>query len=930
MAIRDANVSGTGKKTWDLDSFSGGIDNRMGIYSRDQKRMRVASNVLVNVGGKIERRPACELTAGLFDTQTQGLLSIDGQLYTFAPKGSTITHTGDVATLVETLYFDVPDLCTGPWELVDAQVFDGYAVAWIRHDFPSATYPKILHKHAWDGLLYAPTFCQDPAIPGSFSPSIADIADQEYDAAFIPAMAVGVSKDWTSDLTGNAYSSRTLDPRVMNRRSLDSFKSDGEWYCFVVPEGAGINRDYVLPRAYADLMSLSKFVYFILEKATATGWVKVNYYLDEINPISGWYSLIDTVSRFAGGYNEAVIRIKWNSADAGIIRMRLVPSVTAVDVTQVPAVYLTKVDSGYALNIGNGKMRYRYGKEVDLPSKYIKPSPLLSDGLSWFIYVTSTGYTQITREISVRDNPSPIIAYNDYEKIRITHLLKTPVAGLSYTISENINWPTGVWTALSGTVSVTAGIQGMTGTSTTFLAQALAGALVRLNGVDENRIKAIASNTYAETDGGWPNTLAGATAEVDNGKFSTFQDGVTKIHVSVGGSLHAQVIGEYVTINAIEYQIAAIEDDILGASTRRVLILTKLGVHGDYTADLNSGYTFLSTNKHVITPFEYEYQKTDSDWYVNLILEYTDLAGDDDTLLLNTSSHDNTGKRITAISTINNRMLIAYADSSQLWQVDQDSNATRWLETVSFGTGEQASPSPTLFNGTIVMPTPRGWRSFYAYGNNLDSLRASNIGEALDGIVMPDIRGSLYWPHIDLLVIATQAAGVTTFYCLTYSRESKINAWVTWQVDDLASIPRVGMVSKANNLYFRAGHTLRTFNADASVKKDAGEADDMAFLSDVLFHYNDFGAPGLSKRYTAFDIVQVGSCEVAFQIMPYGASNASPASESVPIAVIGQTYGFQRRGIAMNTPAVAPRLRSRDITGWTLQRLAIDYVNQRR
>ena len=197
-------MAGT-RQTWALDEFHGGIDHRDGLFSANQTRMRLMENVWIDKGKHPNRRPPVVQAAGAFDAQTKGLVAIDGQRYTFAPKGSTIVNTGEVATDVQVLYFDVPDLCTGGWELIAAKIYNGGAAAWILHDYPSTKYPKVAMLHLWDGLIYAPTFVQDPYLPGSFSPSIADLADQEFDATFRPVLGQGASKAWTSTLRGNAH-----------------------------------------------------------------------------------------------------------------------------------------------------------------------------------------------------------------------------------------------------------------------------------------------------------------------------------------------------------------------------------------------------------------------------------------------------------------------------------------------------------------------------------------------------------------------------------------------------------------------------------------------------------------------------------------------------------------------------------------------------
>lgn len=355
------------RQTWDLDDFGAGIDLRQGLWSRNQARWRELRNCRTTKGRKPCRRsPVAKLDVTL-DAKCKGLFSIDGALYTIAKKGDSITHTGADAGQVTTLYFDNPDLCT-TWELGEFQTFEGYAEAWIIHDFPSATYPKLAMKHVWDGLVFAPTFVQDPYLPGSFSPSIADLTDQVYDATFRPVLGSGASKSWTSTRRGNAHASRTADARVYNQRTLDSFKEDGEHWCFVVPEGAGELRRFIVPRNAADLVPDGRWAYYVLEQAVGDAWVP----MDEVSvepTINGTWRASAVASRFTGGWDEVAVDVRWPSADAGLIRMRLVAGATAVEITTEPTVTATLASAGvWDVAVTEAAYRYRSGDAVTVPA----------------------------------------------------------------------------------------------------------------------------------------------------------------------------------------------------------------------------------------------------------------------------------------------------------------------------------------------------------------------------------------------------------------------------------------------------------------------------------------------------------------------------------------------------------------------------------
>ncbi len=237
-----------------MDDFSGGLDLRDGLYSKDQGRFRELLNCQIDRGEKLRRRPPCMQVSGAIDAQCQGMVYLNGLLYTIAPRGATIVHTGDVATLLTTLYFDIPDNCGAGWTLIHARVYEGHIVAWIRHDFPSSVYTTQAFLHVWDNggaNTACRTLVQDPYLAASFSPSVIDLAKQQYSAAVTPVMGLGANKLWSSTLRGNAQSSRTIEARVWNQRTQDDLLLNGESFCFLVPDAAG-TYNFVLPLPSSD------------------------------------------------------------------------------------------------------------------------------------------------------------------------------------------------------------------------------------------------------------------------------------------------------------------------------------------------------------------------------------------------------------------------------------------------------------------------------------------------------------------------------------------------------------------------------------------------------------------------------------------------------------------------------------------------------
>lgn len=903
------------RQTWDLDDFGSGIDRRDGQWSRSQSRWRDLKNCRTTKGRKPNRRvPVGKLNVTL-DADCQGFTAVDGVYYVFAKRGDAILHTGTDAAQIQTLYFDNPDLCT-TWTLGEFQVFDGYAEAWIIHDFPSATYPKIAIKHVWDGLVYAPTYVQDPYLPGSFSPSIADLPDQVYDSTFRPVLGVGASKSWTSTVRGNAHASRTADARVYNQRSLEGLKEDGEQYCFVVPEGAGVTRRYLVPRNAADLTLDARWAYYVLEKAVGSAWVPMTEV--SIAPIvDDTWRPVSVVSRFAGGWNEIAIDVRWGSSAAGLIRFRLVAGAAGVDITNLTNPTVTvkaSTAAAWKLGVTSASWRHRAG---DGQTTAEHDTADLVAGKTYLLGVTSdsVGFPELVDITTAFPNGWEREHRAFFKKIVV------PTAATGSTVA-NAAWAT--FSALTGTVQVTLGANGIAGTGTNFDPEITIGDVVRVNG-EVATIATRTNDTTATRTGTWAASAGpGVTIERQVPHYALFTAGDTQVSVN----LLTLVVGNNLRINARDYVVKEVVSP-------GVYKITFGGASGDYVSFLDAVYTAYLADVPVVTNYLYAFESdADNAWYTGLVAEYVDLAGAEDALSIATAANDNTGGKITSISSVRNRMLITYAGSMQLWAIDQDTNRTTYLDQLSFGTGDQSRPSPVPFYGSIVVPTLAGFRSISVVGANTDNLQDTNLGEPVASLPSLVARSASFWPYFGQYIVAGIREGSLVFQALDYSREAKITAWATWDnptwaTAGMADIDAGTLVANGNRLLWRAGTSIHHFDAAATLFRDWCDTAGAAYESFGRFHYNDMGKPGQGKRFVSFDIVQQGSCDIGFEVPPYGAYEDTGPQLSGP-RVVGTTYGRTRLPIAITGPAIAPTFSSRDEAGWELQRVAIDFLLLRR
>jgi hypothetical protein len=839
------------RQTWSLDEFHGGIDLRDGQFSANQTRFRELENVWIDKGKKIRRRPPCLQASGELDEGCQGLISVDGQFFTFAPDGLGGTHTGDLASLVETLHFTIPNYAyADEWTLLAAGVFNGHAAAWILHAYESAEYPAVAMLHVWDGLLYAPTFVQDPYLPGSFSPSIADLTDQRYDATFHPVMGQGATKLWTGTLRGNANCSRTADARIWNQRTKDSLLEDGEYWCYIVPEGSGVLRHFIVPRdaewLYHDSSRPKTWAYYVLEYNQDGEWIPMEEVYATPTAAFTWQPA-SVASRFSGGWNEIRVSVMWGRSSAGLIRLRLVAGATSVVVPNNPTVeYVAGSGSAWKLRIGPTKYQHRGQDSVEVEGY---DTADLVDGKTYLLAVTA----------DETDHPA---LFNQTDS--------------SYYLPNGWGNEHRKWFKQIVTIAASSG--------TTVLETSWT------------------PNAYARYFGG-------------------------KTEVSVSLLLASTtIVGSVIVVSSVKYIVS---DKVGGILT----VTDMTGADGDYTANLNALKTVDRTNEPVITDYAYAFDAdTESEWYTDRVIEYVDQAGAEDALSIATSSHDNTGGIITSISAVRQRMLITYSGSMQLWAIDQDTNRTQHLDTLSFGTGDQLAPQPVPWYGSLALPVVNGIRAISVVGANTDNLQDLNIGEPIEPMPALSVSAAGFWPWYGQLVFAGTTDAGAELRVLDYSRESKITAWSRWSFDGIDSVDADTLIPLGSDLWFRSGRSVFHIDAAATVFRDFGDDEGDAYVSSAYFHFNDMGKPGSGKRIVGMDIVQDGTSSVSFRLPPYGADfageGAGPDVEGPQIE--GITYGLTRIPLSMSATAIAPRITTQDEAGWRLQRLSLDFLLLRR
>lgn len=312
-----------------------------------------------------------------------------------------------------------------------------------------------------------------------------------------------------------------------------------------------------------------------------------------------------------------------------------------------------------------------------------------------------------------------------------------------------------------------------------------------------------------------------------------------------------------------------------------------------------------------------------NEWYAEREAETTfEVAGRDDAGYLGTATYDASGALPLSISVMQNRLLVQFEASLQLWGVGPNAlTDMRLLSKDGQSSGANTAPRGVLVDGFSALPTANGVRLFAPDGTNKDYVTFLGVGDMLRGIPIPDLTRAIWWPNLRAYVTCASAdpAGLT-FFVLFKHNDSKVLSWAFWTFAGVTAVDDLFL--HQGDLCLRIGHSLkRMVVADTTFRDDADPAD-MPFASRGRFIYCDMGSPQRNKKLTRCEIVQEGSCTLRVYMNPAALAEASPG----PPAVAGNTIGLQRVPLAVMGPGIAVEFESRDPAGHLLDSIAFDYV----
>lgn len=301
---------------------------------------------------------------------------------------------------------------------------------------------------------------------------------------------------------------------------------------------------------------------------------------------------------------------------------------------------------------------------------------------------------------------------------------------------------------------------------------------------------------------------------------------------------------------------------------------------------------------------------------------------------------------IIALSAIQNRLAIHFANSTQLWAVATDPQQNAYLDDLPFGS---RGPTASLFGGVMVL-CQDAYRYMDLGGLNYDSLKENHFGRPIETLRFDSILACRFWPAIGSYVGIVTLDGQRRLVFFSLYRDSKVAGWTLGSVRDL-EIPVIdSMIDVSDRLYWRDGNLVRYLDASLQVgsgewaddvdvdswetarteeddpaAREAIRLEDFKYRSRVRFHHNDLGSPALMKRWLWASFEQLGKCQLWLRNSPADTAKLirGPTTQ-------GETLTGRRHLLHMLSEGLTLEVDSKDLAGWELDQIVIGLVASRR
>lgn len=267
-------------------------------------------------------------------------------------------------------------------------------------------------------------------------------------------------------------------------------------------------------------------------------------------------------------------------------------------------------------------------------------------------------------------------------------------------------------------------------------------------------------------------------------------------------------------------------------------------------------------------------------------------------------------KEGVTVGNYQNKLIVYFPDSAQLWQVDPDPANNQFLTAVDIGT-RYLYAHANMANDVFFF-SPGGVRTITRQSNT-ESLIDSDVGSPID-------RELLDGEFIDLDNVKAQyvrSTGQLWLYSgnkavvFTFSRSSKISAWSVYEfpfsIDYLDELDGV--------LYARSGDDV--YQMDRHVWTDDGEPFEVL----IETAYADFKSPRIDKMITAMDAVLTGTGDISHRFDPRNPGLIT----SPPVTITGDTQPGNTYPVELITTGLATVIRNFDDAEFEVQSFSYDY-----
>jgi len=264
----------------------------------------------------------------------------------------------------------------------------------------------------------------------------------------------------------------------------------------------------------------------------------------------------------------------------------------------------------------------------------------------------------------------------------------------------------------------------------------------------------------------------------------------------------------------------------------------------------------------------------------------------------------------TALGFYSNRLVVLFADSSQIWNVDVDPALHAFLQAVDVGS--VLPYSHANMGGDVFFLSPAGVRTITRQDVTTNLIDA-DVGSPIDRelitgqfIDIVDAKAQYYRGGGQYWLYSGNKAVVYTF-----SRTASISAWSVYEFPFTLDY----MDELNAELYIRSGDDV--YRLDRTAKTDDG----VLYSVDIELAYLDFKSPGVLKQIVAMDAVVSGQCQISHRYDP----RSTELVTNPPVTIQGDSRPGYLMPVELMAVSIAPVIRNYDDEDFELHQLTYYY-----